>query len=132
MLRILGKAQIPLVASQCVRPLRTFFSKSSRNLPNTPAIDAHYNGITPIVGNSIVEENNVGRGSPTLGTATSQQTTVTHTSQIFKFLSFQVFKFQVFKFQVSSFQASSPATSQQTTVTHTSQIFKFDQIDTLH
>ena len=66
-----------------VRPPRPF-SKSSPNLTNTPAIDAHYNGITPIVGNSIVEENNVGRASPTLD-GTIQQLPVTHRSQVFKF-----------------------------------------------
>ena len=33
----------------------------------SPAIDAGYNGITPIVGNSIVEGNNADEGFPDLG-----------------------------------------------------------------
>ena len=44
------------------------FPRTSVSQPrqHPAAIDAHYNGITPIVGNSIVEENNVQRASPTL------------------------------------------------------------------
>ena len=64
LLPLLGR----LAAFRPVSGRRPFSNISSPNLTNTPAIDAHYNGITPIVGNSIVEENNVGReGFPNLG-----------------------------------------------------------------